>query len=166
MIHYALRCGAGHEFDGWFKSGASFDAQAGSGLLDCPICADTRVQRALMAPNVRTRAAAQPPVEAPPAKSGPAPAQSPASEPETPASTAVATAMPAQVRAVLQRIRAEVEKSCDYVGPRFAETARDMASGAEPPRPIYGEATPEQEAELAEDGINVSRIPWVPRASS
>ncbi len=73
--------------------------------------------------------------------------------------------MPDQVRAVLQRIRAEVEKNCDYVGPRFAEAAREIATGAEPPRPIYGEATPEQEAELAEDGIEVSRIPWVPRAN-
>jgi hypothetical protein len=69
------------------------------------------------------------------------------------------------VRAVLQRIRAEVEKSCDYVGPRFADAARDIASGAVPPRPIYGEATPEQEAELADEGIEVARIPWVPRAA-
>jgi hypothetical protein len=33
-----------------------------------------------------------------------------------------------------------------------------------PVRPIYGEATEEQAESLAEDGINVARIPWVPRA--
>jgi hypothetical protein len=157
MIHYALRCAGGHEFDGWFKDSASFDVQARSGLLDCPVCADTKVERALMAPNLRTRTAALPAPEAPASAAPPA---------ATPVPTAsVSTPMPDQVRAVLQRIRADVEKSCDYVGPRFAEAARGIATGAEPPRPIYGEATPEQEAELAEDGIEVSRIPWVPRAN-
>jgi hypothetical protein len=157
MIHYALRCSGGHEFDGWFKDSASFDRQAAHGLLDCPVCAGTRIERALMAPNVRTRLAAQPAAETPlPAMRAP--------EPVAP-TTAVTTPMPDQVRAVLQRIRAEVEKSCDYVGPRFAEAARGIATGELPPRPIYGEATPEQEAALAEDGIEVARIPWVPRAN-
>jgi hypothetical protein len=158
MIHYALRCAGGHEFDGWFKDSVSFDHQAANGLLDCPVCAGTRIERALMAPNVRTRIAAQPAAEAAPAPAAPPPA------PAVP-STAVSTPMPDQVRAVLQRIRAEVEKRCDYVGPRFAEAARGIATGAEKPRPIYGEATPEQEAELEGDGIEVTRIPWVPRAN-
>ena len=74
MIHYALRCGGGHEFDGWFKDSASFDQQASRGLLDCPICADRRVERALMAPNVRTRQAVRPVIDAeaapPPAQAG------------------------------------------------------------------------------------------------
>ena len=38
MIHYALRCGNAHEFDGWFRSSASFDQQAAGLLLDCPVC--------------------------------------------------------------------------------------------------------------------------------
>jgi hypothetical protein len=158
MIHYALQCAGGHDFDGWFKDSASFDEQSRRGLLACPECADTKVERALMAPSVRTRRAAAPKlIAAQPA----APAAVPAPVP----STAVGAPMPDQVRAVLQRIRAEVEKSCDYVGPDFAQAARDIATGAEPPRAIYGEATPEQEAELAEDGIEVARIPWVPRAN-
>jgi len=74
--------------------------------------------------------------------------------------------MPDQMRAMLQRVRAEVEARCDYVGPAFADTARMIHEGNEPPRPIYGEATAEEEAALAEDGIDVSRIPWVPRADS
>jgi hypothetical protein len=41
-----------------------------------------------------------------------------------------------------------------------------MAEREEPPRPIYGEATPDEAAALAEDGIDVARIPWVPRADS
>jgi len=72
--------------------------------------------------------------------------------------------IPAQMLAVLQRMRAEVEKNCDYVGPDFADEARRIHRGEIDERPIYGEATEEQAESLAEDGINVARIPWVPRA--
>jgi hypothetical protein len=68
------------------------------------------------------------------------------------------------VRAVLQRIRAEVEQKCDYVGQRFAEEARAMHSGESKRRSIYGETTPDQAEALAEEGIDIARIPWVPRA--
>jgi hypothetical protein len=155
MIHYALRCGDGHEFDGWFRNSQSFEDQASLGQLDCPVCASTAISRALMAPNIGARAA--PPAEpALPEKqvSVPAPV-----EPTAPA-------MPDEMRAVLQRLRAEVEKRCDYVGPNFAREVRRMAEHDEPPRPIYGEATPDEAAALAEDGIEVARIPWVPRADS
>jgi hypothetical protein len=72
--------------------------------------------------------------------------------------------MPAQMLAMLQRMRAEVEKHCDYVGPGFAEEARRIHRGESDKRGIYGETTPEQAEALAEEGIEVSRIPWVPRA--
>jgi hypothetical protein len=166
-----LRCGGGHEFDGWFKDSASFDAQAASGLLDCPICADTAVERALMAPRLRTGQPAAAPAEpespapAPSSAASPGDAAPIAAEPSKAVAVPAATQnMPDQVRAVLQRIRAEVEKNCEYVGPRFATAARRMHEGDEAPRAIYGEATPDEAAMLAEDGIDVARIPWVPRA--
>lgn len=153
MIHYDLRCSGGHGFDGWFRSSVAFDTQARSGLLDCPVCGTQEVSRAMMAPRL-SRGAAAPPAPAAPS-------------PEPPAqSTAVNTLppMPDQLRAALQRIRAEIEQKCDYVGPGFAKAAREMHEGAAPPRPIYGETTPAEAEALAEDGIDVARIPWVPRA--
>ena len=66
--------------------------------------------------------------------------------------------------AVLQRIRAEVEKNCDYVGPDFADQARAMHRGEVEPKAIYGETTDDQAESLAEEGIGVTKIPWVPRA--
>ena len=77
---------------------------------------------------------------------------------------AAAGTMPAHVRAMLQRLRSEVEKNCDYVGPAFADEARKMHRGESDKRGIYGESTPEQAESLAEEGIEVARIPWVPRA--
>ena len=72
--------------------------------------------------------------------------------------------MPAQLIAMLQRLRTEVEKSCDYVGKDFAEEARKIHNGEVEARGIYGEATDAEAESLAEDGIDVARLPWVPRA--
>jgi hypothetical protein len=153
MIHYQLRCGRSHGFDGWFKNSASFEKQARRGLIECPECGGTDVERALMAPALAKRVSLPVPVAAP--------------EPPTPVPPAekVATGrLPAQMLAVLQRMRAEVEKNCDYVGPNFAEQARAMHRSEAEPKSIYGEATEEQAESLAEEGIAVARIPWVPRA--
>jgi hypothetical protein len=82
--------------------------------------------------------------------------------------------IPAQLVALLQRMRGEVERNCEYVGPKFAEAARRLheqqregsqgEGNATPPRGIYGEATEVEAEALREDGIEVARIPWVPRA--
>jgi hypothetical protein len=72
--------------------------------------------------------------------------------------------IPDQMRAMLQRMRAEVEQKCAYVGPAFAEEARKIHRGESEQRGIYGETTPEEAETLAEDGIEFARIPWIPRA--
>lgn len=155
MIHYQVRCSRGHEFDGWFKDSHAFDRQAKRGLIECPVCADTEITRALMAPSLPR------PTIAPPA--APQPAER--TEPAPTAPMAVAgKAMPDQLRALLQKMRAEVEKNCDYVGPAFADEARRMHRGESARRGIYGEATPDEAETLSDEGIEVARIPWVDRA--
>jgi hypothetical protein len=160
MIHYKLNCTNGHEFESWFKDSATFDQQARLGFLECPICADTGISRALMAPAVVRPRGVPVPIAAPPPTPTP-----PTADPAAPVAMAGAQ-MPAQVRAALQRLRAEVEKRCDYVGPAFPDVARSIHRGESEQRGIYGEATPEQAEMLAEDGIQVARIPWLPRADS
>jgi hypothetical protein len=157
MIHYQLRCEAAHAFDGWFRDSAGFEKLAASGLVECPHCASTKVTRALMAPAI--------PRKGKPAAAPPAPAPEPAPA-EAPPGRAVAGPVPAELRAVLQRLRAEVEKNCDYVGPRFAEEARRIHEGESDARGIYGEATDEEARALHEDGIEFGRIPWVPPTDS
>ena len=84
--------------------------------------------------------------------------------PGPPAQPVAGGALPDAMRAMLQRMRAEVEKRCEYVGSAFAQEARRIHNGDTAPRGIYGEATPEEADRLADDGIEVARIPWVPRA--
>lgn len=156
MIHYQLRCVADHEFDGWFKDSSNFERQAKRGLIACPVCADTKVTRALMAPGLVKKSRL---IEAEPAASP----QVPAPLPNVQNAGGV---MPAQLRAALHKLRAEVEKNCDYVGPDFAVEARRIHNGDSKPRGIYGESTEAEAEALEDDGIGVARIPWLPRADS
>jgi hypothetical protein len=159
MIHYHLRCDDGHEFDGWFKDIAAFEKLAKRGLVECPTCGGSKVTRALMAPAIGASARTK-------GQSDPTPASVPAVAPNPPpAEKAVAgLPIPAEVMAKLQRMRAEVEARCDYVGRDFASEARKIHAGESERTGIYGETSKEEAEALREDGINVASIPWVPRA--
>jgi hypothetical protein len=163
MIHYKLRCAAAHEFEGWFQDSAGFDKLAQAGLVECTVCGSTQVERALMAPAVvSSRKKAKPPAPPPAPPSGTAAPEAPPPSPTGP--QMAAGPIPAQLVAMLQRLRTEVEKSCDYVGKDFAEEARKIHNGEAEARGIYGEASDAEAEALAEDGIDVARLPWVPRA--
>lgn len=158
MIHYQLRCEQAHEFDGWYKDSTSFDKLAAAGLVECPVCGSAKVSRALMAPAIaKTRAERQEVAPQQPQATPPGP---PSAGPQQ----AAAGPIPAQMVALLQRMRAEVEKNCDYVGNDFADEARKMHRGESELRGIYGEASDSDAEELREEGIDIARLPWVPRA--
>lgn len=157
MIHYNLVCSQTHEFDGWFASSAAFDAQAERGLVECPVCGGTQVTRALMTPSVSAKSNTKPETLPAPASPPPQPTQSVAVTGER---------MPDQVRAALQKLRAEIERNADYVGEDFAEEALKQHRGESDKRAIYGEASEEQAEALLEEGVPVARIPWVSRADS
>lgn len=152
MIHYTLRCPAEHKFEGWFKDSAAFDEQAERGLVTCPECGDSTVRRALMAPSIPRK--------------GRTKATEVVETPEPPIAEKAAVGVPDQMRAALQRVRAEIERTSDYVGPDFADEARRIHRGESDKRSIYGESTEAQADALADEGIAVARIPWVPRADS
>jgi hypothetical protein len=153
MIHYQLRCDAAHEFDGWFPNSEGFESQARRGLITCPVCGDTHITRALMTPGIPRKGEKKPET----APSAPEPA---------PVNATAGGAIPDAVRAALQRLRQEVESHCEYVGNDFAEEARRIHHGEAEQRGIYGESSEEEAASLAEDGIDIARIPWVRRTDS
>ena len=160
MIHYDLLCDAGHAFDGWYRDSAAFDRLVGARLVDCPTCGGTSVRRALMTPAVATKRAKVPADARALAVAAPAPAGAP---PE-PLRAATAGPMPAEMVALLQRLRERVEKDCDHVGKDFADEARRMHRGESERRGIYGDATESEVEALKDEGIEVGRVPWVPRA--
>lgn len=142
MILYKLRCSAEHGFEAWFKDGATYDRQAEAGEIVCPVCGDSRVAKAPMAPRLAK------------SRSGEGTTQ-----PEAGGSHA-------EIREALLELRRQVESNCDYVGDRFPEEARKIHYGEAGQRNIYGEATDDQARELTDEGIKVGRIPWLPRTDS
>lgn len=69
---------------------------------------------------------------------------------------------PSEMRAALVKLRRHVETNAEHVGADFADEARAIHHGEAEERAIYGDATPEESEALAEEGIAVARIPWVP----
>ena len=46
MIHYALVCERGHQFESWFQDSAAYDRQVKRGLVSCPQCSSSKVEKA------------------------------------------------------------------------------------------------------------------------
>lgn len=163
MIVFDLACASGHRFEAWFLSGASFDEQADAGALVCPLCGNTEVIKAPMAPRVarsaRSGAKTGQATEAPAGEPGGGPAAGAASAP-APAPGDRPLVDADAVAKVLSRLRATIEATCEDVGPRFAEEARRIHFGETSERGIYGEASAEDAAALREDGIVCQVLPW------
>ena len=53
MIRYTLSCAQGHAFESWFQSGSGYESLRNAGMVSCPECGTTKVDKALMAPAVQ-----------------------------------------------------------------------------------------------------------------
>lgn len=156
MILFKLKCSAEHEFEGWFRDNAACERQQARHEIACPVCGDSAVAKAPMAPRLgRSRS------ERPPERT-----ESPAPEKAPPVPATESPPSPADLRRALQELRKQVETHCDYVGPRFAEEARRIHRGETPARGIYGEATKAESRKLVDEGIEVACVPWVPPADA
>ena len=146
MILYELRCKFGHAFEGWFRDSAAYDTQAKAHKVVCPVCGSKKVEKALMAPRLSRgrRGEAAPP----------APAEK------------TVNLQQAEMLKALRAMRKQIEANCDYVGERFPEEARRIHYGEAEERGIYGEASDSDAEALNEEGIAVSRVPWIPSADS
>ncbi|HJQ60463.1 MAG TPA: DUF1178 family protein [Vineibacter sp.] len=162
MIKFRLRCANDHAFDSWFKDGATYERQEKRHLLECPVCGDSKIERAIMAPNVGRKGNARRPAAAPQPPATPDPAAAPS--PPVPAAMP-GPAMPPEMRKMLVEMRQQVEKNCDYVGDKFAEEARKIHYGETDKRGIYGETSDAEAAALSEEGIEFGKLPWVPKGN-
>lgn len=139
MITFALKCDMGHNFDSWFQSSAAYDTVRGAGMISCPVCGSTAVEKAVMAPRLQD-------------------SQKAATSDET----AAPRLSDDPQRAALAKMKRRIEADSDYVGLKFAQEARDMHDGLIPMRSIYGEAKPEDAKRLIEDGVPVAPLPFTP----
>jgi hypothetical protein len=61
--------------------------------------------------------------------------------------------------AKLAALQAEMLKDSNWVGDKFADTARAMHSGEMDPAPVHGNATLEQAKSLVDEGVPVAPLP-------
>lgn len=132
MIVFDLKCGAGHVFEAWFGSSSDYADQQARGLVDCPICGDRAIEKAVMAPAVSAKSNKQ------------------------------AAVSPATVKAAMAMLAAAQSKALEgsqWVGASFAGRARAMHTGEEGHAPIHGQATLAEAKALVEDGVPVAPLP-------
>lgn len=148
-----LQCAHQHGFEGWFASEEDFTGQLERGLVSCPLCGDTQIQKMLSAPRLNLRTGRNDTATTDLGVS----AASPESGPE---SGVTATGLPPQAR-WLRALR-ELMANTEDVGERFADEARAMHSGEADQRNIRGSTSPEVAQELIEEGIDVMALPYLP----
>jgi hypothetical protein len=152
-----LKCAAQHRFEGWFGSEADFVDQQNRGLVACPLCGDTQVQKMLSAPRLNLRGSRSETEGASNKDNG----EVQATESPSMAPSPVAAPGADMEARLLKAMRAVLANSED-VGDRFADQARAMHHGETEQRSIRGQTTPDVAMELMEEGIAVVPLPSIP----
>jgi hypothetical protein len=139
-----LQCRHAHDFEGWFASEDDFQSQLQRGLVECPVCGDTAINKLPSAPRLNLSGARE------------APAQAAAAGGE-----GVAAGVPAsaELQALWMQAVQHVLKHTEDVGDRFAEEARRIHYGETDARGIRGQATREDTLALIEEGVEVMPLP-------
>lgn len=155
MKVFDLRCAHGHLFEGWFASHEDYQGQLDRGLLECPLCGNAQIEKALSAPHLKSKSnrrdAAQP-GQKPQAQEG---------ADAHPHGHALQAQEPREKQARwLAQVR-ELLKQGEDVGERFAQEVRRIHEGEADERPIHGQASAQEIVELLEDGIPVLPLPDV-----
>ncbi|WP_336986423.1 DUF1178 family protein [Altererythrobacter aquiaggeris] len=144
MIVFDLCCANGHVFEGWFASSSEYDGQNERGLIICPDCASSHIFKAPMTPAV-------------PAKGN---RQKAAAQAATDVSSARIPPDVAKAIDALAKAQAKALQNSTWVGDRFADTSRAIHYGDREDVPIHGKATKDEAKSLAEEGIEVTPLPF------
>ncbi len=138
MISFSLCCEAGHDFEGWFSSSDDYDSQNSSGLVSCPYCGSSKIEKSLMAPSVST------------------------SKSKDKVNVATVNRVQRQMLSELKQVRDKITANAENVGERFPEEARKIHYGEAETRGIYGEASREEVEDLVEEGVQIAPMPVLP----
>ena len=132
MIKYNLICECGKTFESWFSSSDEYDILRRKELINCIYCDSTSVRKSVMAPNLFTKTN----------------------------KNFENTNLEKKIKKQLLELKKYIEKNCKNVGDNFPREARSIYYDKKISKGIYGKATPEETAELLEEGIDVATILW------
>jgi hypothetical protein len=132
MIKYQLRCRCTHEFEGWFPDSKQFIKQKNKGMINCPMCDSTAVDKAIMAPNVKTSKKKTIPDDY--------------------------FVMGESAEQILRKLNKKIKKDYQDVGTNFAKEARKAHKGKRNQK-FYGKPTKEETNKLLDEGIDLFAVP-------
>ena len=138
MIKYNLICECGQTFESWFSSSTEYDSLKKKKLINCIYCHNTAVQKSVMSPNLSSKSN----------------------------KTIKKTKLEKKIKKQLLDFRKYIEKNCKNVGSNFPQEARSIYYDKKKSEGIYGKATPEETAELEQEGIDVATIPWIDKSEN
>ncbi|WP_322964195.1 DUF1178 family protein [Sphingomonas fuzhouensis] len=134
MIVFDLRCAGGHVFEAWFASSTAYAEQREKTLVECPLCGDRTIEKAVMAPQIAAKSNSKPDIPSPQA-----------------------------VKAALEHLaqaQAKMLETSTWVGTAFADQARAMHEGDAPVTQIHGQASLAEAKALVEEGVPVAPLPF------
>lgn len=133
MIKYNLVCECGKVFESWFSSSNEYDSLKKKKLINCIYCDSAKIKKSVMAPNLSSKSN----------------------------KNIKKNKLEKKFKNELVNLRKYIEKNCTNVGSNFPQEARKIFYDKKSSKGIYGSATPEETADLLDEGIEVSSIPWV-----
>ena len=133
MIKYNLICKCGKIFECWFSSSAEYDSLYKRKFIKCIYCNSTSVNKSIMKPNLLSKSN----------------------------KVSKKNKFDKNFKKQLLNFRRYIEKNCENVGENFTREARNIHYDKKNSKGIYGKASPEDTAELLEEGIDVATIPWI-----
>ena len=133
MIKYNLICECEKTFESWFASSTEFDYLLKKKFIKCVYCDSSSIKKTVMAPRL-TRKSNQ---------------------------ISKKNKLQKNIKKQLIDFKKYIEKSCEDVGERFPQEARNIHYDKKTSKGIYGKATPEETSELIEEGIDIYSLPWI-----
>ena len=133
MIKYKLKCkNCNIAFDSWFASSKEFEKLKKKKLLNCHVCNSSKVDKTLMAPNVRNL------------------------------NDDSQLDKYKNVKETIKSYQKFIKENFKFVGENFAYEARSIHyNNKKKSKGIYGNASKKDLLELKEEGIDTQMIPWV-----
>ena len=138
MIKYNLKCKCGKVFESWFSSSMEYESLKRKKLINCIYCNSSSVEKSVMAPNLYSKSNKK----------------------------LKNNKLEKKIKKQLLDFRRYIEKNCKNVGDNFSQEARSLHYDKKKSQGIYGKATPEETAELLDEGIDIATIPWVDKSDN
>ena len=140
MIKYNLKCENNHEFESWFSSSNEFEKLKTKKLIECIYCNSKKIDKSIMSPLVLNK------------------------DIKNQEKNKFITDTN-KIRKELFKVRKFIEKNFEYVGNDFSKEVRNIYYDNRKNKKIYGNATEDETAELREEGIEITSIPWVNKSN-